>query len=148
MAPVILMLIALIAGILLPVQAGLNHKVSQQMGHTLWGALLSFLVGTLSIILYMVWTRVPVGLGQNARNLAPVYWLPGLIGAFFVSMAIVIVPRLGAALTFALVITGQMVSALLLDHFGLLGMEVKSINFLRLLGVLMLVGGVILIRKF
>jgi transporter family-2 protein len=58
------------------------------------------------------------------------------------------VPRLGVALTFSLIVAGQMLITLVLDHFGFLGVPVKEVSLMRILGVILITGGVVLIRKF
>ena len=60
----------------------------------------------------------------------------------------ILAPRLGVALTFVLVVAGQMMVSLIVDHYGLLGLPVKHINWQRLVGVALLVAGVLLIRRF
>jgi transporter family-2 protein len=57
-------------------------------------------------------------------------------------------PRLGAALTFSLIVAGQIVISVWLDHIGFLGAAPHHINLPRILGVLLIIGGVILVRKF
>ena len=61
---------------------------------------------------------------------------------------VILVPKLGAALTFALIIAGQMVISVILDHFGLIGLPVKVLSAGRVIGIVLLVVGVVLIRKF
>ena len=70
------------------------------------------------------------------------------MGAFFVSAVATSIPRLGVAMTFSLAIAGQMLITLFLDHFGFLGVPVKEISLVRVLGVTLITIGVILIRKF
>ncbi len=65
-----------------------------------------------------------------------------------VASTVTLVPRLSVALTFSLVIAGQMLITLVIDHFGLLGIAVKEINLPRFLGALLITIGVILIRRF
>ena len=74
--------------------------------------------------------------------------LGGLIGACYVSLIIVVVPRLGMAMAFSLLVGGQMALALLLDHTGWLGTAPHPLNLPRLAGAGMIVAGVALIRKF
>jgi transporter family-2 protein len=59
-----------------------------------------------------------------------------------------VVPRFGVALTFSLLIAGQMIATLPIDHFGFLGTPVREINLPRLLGVALVILGVILIRRY
>ena len=61
---------------------------------------------------------------------------------------VVLVPRLGVALTFSLIIAGQMLVTLVIDHFGLLGVPVKEVTLARIGGILLITAGVVLIRKF
>jgi transporter family-2 protein len=74
-------------------------------------------------------------------------WSGGLFGAIFIGLAVVLVPKLGAATFFALLITGQLVASVAFDHFGLLGLAQRSVDLPRLIGVALLIGGVILIRR-
>ena len=83
-----------------------------------------------------------------AKNAPPTAWLGGVLGAFFVASTVILLPRLGVALTFGLVVAGQMLITLFYDHFGLLGLDVKPMSFGRVIGVLLVIGGVILIRRF
>ena len=70
------------------------------------------------------------------------------MGAYFVTMTIVSVPRLGAMSVMALLIAGQMTMSLVMDHFGWLGIPSQPISPLRVLGALLLFVGVVLIRKY
>ena len=57
-------------------------------------------------------------------------------------------PRLGVAMTFSLIVLGQMLITLVIDHFGLLGVPVQQVTLSRVAGILLVIGGVVLIRKF
>ena len=111
-------------------------------------ALLSFLVGTIALFAYALLTGESISNLALAKNAPPIAWIGGLLGAFFVAAAVTLVPRLGVAMTFSLIIAGQMVVTLIIDHFGLLGVPVKEISFTRIAGILLITGGVILIRRF
>ena len=73
-------------------------------------------------------------------------WTGGFFGAAFILMAVVATPVLGAALMLAASIVGQLAAALVIDHYGLFGGSVVPISATRVLGVVLLAGGVILIR--
>jgi transporter family-2 protein len=70
-----------------------------------------------------------------------------LFGAIFIALSIITIPKLGGAAYIALLVTGQMVAALAFDHFRWLGIPQRPIDLPRLLGVALLVGGVVLIRR-
>lgn len=139
--------IALISGAFLPIQAGLNAKMGKAVESPVHASLISFAIGLVALLVYNFTTRnQPSWAGLKA---APWYaWTPGILGAFYVTAIIMAFPRIGAALTFGLVVAGQMLIAVLLDHFNILVAQQHSINVWRILGVLMIIGGVILIRKF
>jgi transporter family-2 protein len=144
----ILLLIALVAGMLAPLQAGLNGKMGRAIESPVYAALISFAVGTLVLFGYALATRIAF---TNIRQAADAHWsvwTAGFLGAFYVTAAIILTPRLGAALTFGLIVAGQLVMALFMDHFGILGVPVQSISWQRFVGIALITAGVVLIRKF
>ncbi|MBC7891427.1 MAG: DMT family transporter [Sphingobacteriaceae bacterium] len=147
-SPWFLLLLAVLIGAILPVQAGLNAQLARVAGNPVWSALISFGTGTLGLIAYLLVNRV--GLTTvTALRAAPWYlYLGGLLGAVYVTMILLLVSRLGVALTFGLTIAGQMLLSLVLDHFGLLGLPMQPVSAGRLAGVALLVVGVILIRRY
>jgi transporter family-2 protein len=72
----------------------------------------------------------------------------GLIGAQFLLVSLLAAPRLGVATTVAVLIAGQLAAALVVDHYGWLGVPRQPLGPLRLLGAALLVAGVVLIRRF
>lgn len=148
MGRIVFLAIALFAGALLPIQAALNSKMGKTINNPVAAAFISFVVGTIALFFYLLFTRQSFHFSMAYKQ-APWYaWLGGLLGTFYVAGSVIIVPRLGVALTFSLVVVAQLLVALVMDHFGLFGVTIKAINFYRILGVLFLIAGVILIRKF
>jgi transporter family-2 protein len=142
------MLMAACAGAILPIQAGLNAKMGKVLGDPVFASLVSFIVGTLVLLAYALITRVDLTqIGQAGNAHWPV-WTAGLLGAFYVTAVIILVPKIGVALTFGLVVSGQLGLSLAFDHFGLLGLPVHTINWQRLAGILLIITGVVLIRKY
>jgi bacterial/archaeal transporter family-2 protein len=140
-------LMAFIAGAILPIQAALNGKMGKVVHHPVVATFISFLVGTLALGLYLLLSKQPFSLGLTFKQ-APWYaWLGGVIGTFYVAGSIMLLPRLGVALTFGIVISGQLFISVLIDHYGWFGVAVRPINWYRLLGVLLLFMGVLLIRN-
>lgn len=140
-------LLAFVAGAILPIQGGLNAKMGKAIESPVYSSLISFVVGTFVLIGYVVITQQSV-VWSGVRNVPGVVWVAGLLGAFYVTVITLAFPRLGAALTFGLVVGGQMVIALLLDHFNVLVAQQQSINIWRVVGVILILAGVIIIRKF
>jgi len=144
---ILLLLLALAAGVLLPVQAGVNAQLRSVVGSPLTAALVSFLVGTAGLGTAAVIFRAPMAL-RAAWAVSPWWlWVGGLIGALYVVATIVLAPRLGAATLVAAVVAGQMIASLLLDQYGLLGFPTHPMNGLRVLGAALVIVGVILVQR-
>jgi transporter family-2 protein len=144
---ILLLLLALAAGVLLPVQAGVNAQLRSVVGSPLTAALVSFLVGTAGLGTAAVILRAPTAL-RAAWAVSPWWlWIGGLIGALYVVATIVLAPRLGAATLVAAVVAGQMIASLLLDQYGLLGFPTHPMNLLRVLGAALVIVGVILVQR-
>lgn len=142
------LLIALIAGALMPLQAGVNAQLSRWVGSPAAAALVSFAVGALGLSVYCALLRAQVPAWGVVASSPWWVWVGGLLGAVFVTAAASLAPRLGAATFISLTIAGQMLVSILLDQFGLVGFAERPATPLRLLGALLLVAGVLLIRKF
>ena len=142
------LLLALIAGAMMPTQAATNNKMAAFVDSPILAAFISFFVGTVALFIYVLATGTPLGNLASAKNAPPIAWVGGFMGAFFVTAAVTLVPRLGVAMTFSLIIAGQMMVALVLDHFGFLGLEQRPVTIPRILGILLITGGVVLIRRY
>lgn len=143
----LLVLIAFLAGVVAPVQAGVNAQLRAVAGHPAWAALASFSVGTLALLAYYTAARLPWPSPTSLARAPWWSWVGGLLGAFYVFSAVVVAPRLGAAVLIGLVIAGQLVASLVLDHFGLVGFARHPINPARVAGALCLLAGVVLIQR-
>jgi len=140
-------LLAFIAGAFLPIQGGLNNRFGKALESPVYASMISFVVGALVLIGYITVTRQDVVL--SGLKTAPAYlWLAGALGAFYVTVVIYAFPRIGPALTFSLVVAGQMVIAVILEHYNILVAHPHPISFMRILGILLVLTGVIVIRKF
>lgn len=141
-------LLALIAGTMIPTQAAINNKLVTYVHSPALSAFISFGVGLIALLIYTFVTGTPLGNLSLAKNAPPVAWLGGICGAFFVTAVILVVPRLGVALTFSILILGQMIATLPIDHFGFLESPISAINWQRILGIVLVVLGVFIIRRF
>lgn len=147
MLPILFIVIALLSGAAAAVQTGVNSQLRVYLNNPLQAGLVSFAVGTLVLAV----VALPQGTRWNFGEMVGFpwwVWIGGALGAFFVVTAILLVPRFGAATYLVLNLIGQMITALILDHYGLLGFPVQKISFLRALGAVFLVIGVVLIRRF
>ncbi len=141
-------LLALFAGGLIAIQAAVNARLGRELGNPFLGTLASFLVGTLAIALYCAATRAKLPSTETLLGIPWWAWIGGLLGAFFVTVVITTAPKLGVGTLVGLTVGGQLLMAVLLDHYGLLGLTRHPINPMRMLGVILLVAGVALLKRF
>ena len=142
-----LLLAAILVGIALPVQAGVNAQLRVGVGHPLFAALVSFAVGTLALLGLNLALRVPLPAGEAVTRLPWWHWIGGLLGACYIYLAILLAPRVGAATLVASIVAGQMATSLLLDHFGWVGYPQQPLTPTRAVGALLVIGGVLLIQR-
>jgi len=142
------LLLALVAGAMMPTQAAINNKLAGYVASPISAAFISFLVGTAGLFVYLLATGTSLNSLVNIKDAPPVAWIGGLLGAFFVASTVILAPRIGVAMTFSLIVAGQMLITLVLDHFGFLGLPVKEISLPRVGGILLIVAGVAIIRRF
>ncbi|MEO0652698.1 MAG: DMT family transporter [Planctomycetota bacterium] len=139
---------ALIAGFVVAIQPGINGQLRSHLGSPFQASTISFLVGFTTIL--SVSLIAGHGLPRPASLGSAPPWLylgGGVVGAFFVTTAILVAPRIGATYWVALVVLGQMASSVMLDHYGWLGFEKTSVSPGRLFGVGMIVLGVALVAR-
>ena len=140
--------LALVAGMAMPTQAAINSRLALSVESPIVAAFVSFAVGTLALFVYILLTGVPLNNLASAKGAPIIAWTGGFLGAFFVSVMVTVVPKIGVALAFSLAIGGQMLVTLLIDHFGWLNVPEKPINLWRVAGAALITIGVVLIRKF
>jgi bacterial/archaeal transporter family-2 protein len=140
-------ILVIVSGAVLPLQAGLNTKMGKAIDSPVWASLISFFVGVLALFAYALISKNSFQL-SGIKSVSLTTWLAGVFGAFYVVSVVTAFPKLGPALTFSLVVAGQLIISLLLDHFNILVAQQHSINIYRVLGMLLIIGGVLLIRKF
>lgn len=137
----------ILAGGATALQAPTNARLMTAVGSPVNAAFVSFAVGTavLGLMAVLFQTRPDM---VAARSLPWYAWIGGLYGVVFVIAATWGVPRLGVALTITLMVAGQLLISLILDHFGAFGAPQQPINLGRLAGVALVIGGVIMVRRF
>lgn len=137
--------IAFLVGALLPLQALVNARLGQLTFGPLFAALASFTVGTL--LLAAIWLANRPALTVSGLQAPPWWaWAGGAIGAVYVVAATALVPRLGTAALICLMVFGQLVGSLLLDHFGVLHAR-QPVDVAKLLGVVLVAAGVLLVVR-
>ena len=147
MNPTLIAILAVIVGgALTALQGPTNARLAGAVASPVNAALISFAVGTVALMILAAALHTRPDMAAT-RALPLAAWLGGLYGAVFVVAAAYAVPKLGVATTIVLMVAGQMMLSLILDHFGFMGVPKQPITLTRLAGVAMLIGGVLLVRK-
>ncbi len=141
----LLLACSIAVGCSLASQAGINAELRTHLASPVQAALVSFLLGTCTLGLIAM-TRGWVWFRTGAFATTPWWaWLGGVFGAFIVTMAIFLAPRLGALTLAITLICGQVIAALLLDRKGWLGYPKIPLSPPRLAGTIMMLLGVMLV---
>lgn len=139
-------LVAVVMGVVVAIQPGLNADVARRLGSPVGAAFLSIAISFAASLAYVVIAREPIGFSGLA-SLPWYLWLAGIIGFMFVVGGLWLAPVLGAALLFASIVAGQMIGATLADQFGFAGYQAQSLDPWRLAGIGLVLAGVIVFQR-
>ena len=134
-------LLGITAGFGISLQIGMNSQLRRVLGSAYSAALVSFLVGTTALIAMVLATRAPLPSRATFAAVPLWAWFGGLCGAFYVAISTIVAAELGAASLLALALAGQLAMALVIDHFGWLGLPENPITWVRLAGVGLVASG-------
>jgi bacterial/archaeal transporter family-2 protein len=139
------LLSALIGGAILPVQVALNTLLRRYVGEPMQVTFISYLAGTLASLVICTFAQYPVPALTTLSQTSWWMWIGGCLGTLYVWSTIFATPNIGAALTLGLTIAGQMIAALLLDHYGAIGLTKYTASPERITGVVLVILGVSLV---
>jgi transporter family-2 protein len=130
-------------GVLMTLQTAINTQLKEYLYSPIQAAFFSFLIGTIVLACIVLFQSHPKP-GLEELTAIPWYlWLGGLLGVYAISMSIYAAPKLGFLALTGLIIFGQIMMSMLVDHFGLLGSEKMPVNWQRLLGGVVIFIGVL-----
>jgi bacterial/archaeal transporter family-2 protein len=136
------------AGAVLPVQFGINAQLATWLDSPVRAAFVSFLTGAIVLAGAAALVFKPLPSVSRLGHAPWWVWLGGALGAFYVAGSIVAAPRLGATALIAVVIAGQSLASVVVDHFGWVGFEPKHVSPGRVLGMVLVGAGVAFVRMF
>ncbi len=140
---------AAFAGMLIPIQTGYNAQLGRALQGPIYSTIAVFIAGLVALAIFALVTQTQLPPASMAARAPFVSWFAGgLLGAIYIIMLTVLVPRLGAAPTVAFVVMGQLLCSTIIDHFGLLGFPEHAASPQRLAGLALIAGGVALVRLF
>jgi transporter family-2 protein len=140
-------LIAVVAGSANPFQSATNAELNKQLGQPVWAGITVYATGLLGMLAVQAFARQAF----PAAKLGGVHWwawIGGLISIVSTIAGLLLAQKMGSALFTGLSLTASVVTSVLLDQFGLVGMKQHSASPLRLLGCGLLIGGIWLVGSF
>ncbi|PKP70509.1 MAG: hypothetical protein CVT82_06870 [Alphaproteobacteria bacterium HGW-Alphaproteobacteria-4] len=140
------MIAAICVGVLVSAQPPLNAILSRALGS-------AYAATTISILVALVFSLVALAIaGTGASSVAALIQVPwwvylaGVVGAVFVGAGVVIAPVTGALLFFVCILTGQLLGAMIMDHFGAFGLIVREVSVPRLAGFGLVLAGALMVQ--
>lgn len=143
----LLYLLALGAGASVATQQVLNGNLRTALNSPAWAGLVSYAVGLVTMIVTVIALGERIPSWKTMAGVPWYAWSGGVFGGIFILLVILLLPSLGAATLFALVVAGQVLVAVTLDHFGAFGLTPHPIGAARLAGAALVIAGVFLIRE-
>ncbi len=147
MRDLLLMLVASMAAFVIPFQAIVNGRLGIALNNPLFAAFFSFLGGTVALSILLLVTTPGIPSWPQDATIPWYLFIGGLFGVVFVTTVLVVTPKIGPANVLAATVVGQLFMAIIIDHFGILGVPVIPVSLPRVLGCLMLLGGLLLIQS-
>ena len=139
---------AIIIGLIGGVAVGIQSPMAGAMGQKIGGTASSFIVHLSGAILSGVFLFMRGGEKIRDWQTLPWYMLfAGIFGLILYQTISVTLPRLGSTMMITLVIIGQLMTGMVIDHFGLMGVVVRPIDLPRILGLIVLLAGGYLISR-
>jgi transporter family-2 protein len=139
--------LALITGALIPVQAATNALFSRNIGNPYVTGLMVFLVGLAGMLVFVLLSRANLPSLEQLKAAPMSGYMGGLIVATYVIMITILAPRIGVAPAIGLIVTGQILCAVAIDHFGLFNVSVRAVDLKRIAGMVLMIFGVYLVMK-
>ena len=128
-------------------QLGMNAQLRHSFGHGMVGALINFLVGTVALTTLVLLARLPLPTVAIVKEVPSWAWLGGILGAVIVTTTAIAGRELGALYIAALIVSGQLLMSLVLDHFGWFGLPVRPFTMAKAIGSVLLVVSLILFKE-
>lgn len=142
-----LILAAVITGAVVPFQAGANAALGRTLGHPLWGTLVSLCVSFACIVPVMVLAKVQAPTLSYLAQAPRWIWIGGVVGVVYITAALMLAPKLGAAGFITAVIAGQMLASLIIDQWGLVGLPQQSVSWSRVAGLALILLGLLIMQS-
>jgi len=144
----LLLAVAFCVGAVITMQVGTNTRLKEAFGEAMPAVIISSMLGVVILAVATLVSRTPWPSVARLAGAPWWAWLGGLLGAVYAVATVLLARRLGAATLTAVVVTGQLVCSVALDHFGALGFTEHALSAGRMVGCLLMIAGFVLISRF
>ncbi|MFN8160013.1 MAG: DMT family transporter [Solirubrobacterales bacterium] len=137
------LLATIVVGALVTLQPPVNSELGRRtgdLGAAFVSVSVTFAILGVAMLLFGDFSSL-----SRLRGVPLIYLTGGIYGALFVAATLVTVRYLGAGVTIAVLVAVQLIVAAMLDHFGLLGLDVVALSPARVIGICVLIAGTILV---
>jgi transporter family-2 protein len=141
------MAVTAFVGALLALQVGMAGTMRGHVGSPMAAALVNFAVGTLFLVVAVALGRGSLAGIAHAGSAPWWAWGAGILGGLYITASAALGSTLGGATFIALIVAGQMIAALALDHYGLLGFPVRPLDAWRVGGAMLVICGMFLLAR-
>lgn len=139
--------LALLAGAAIGLQAGMNAQLGVLLKSPLLSAAITFIVACCCVLIVVMITARQFPSLANVQSVPIHLWFSGAISAFGVASFYFLIPRMGVGPMMSFALTGQLLIAMLVSHFGWFDLPIKSITLTKCFGMLAMIAGIVLINK-
>jgi transporter family-2 protein len=133
-------LIAFIVGLVIAANLAMNADVGDKIGNPRAGSAVFWVIG--AVVAVIIWlasaNRSAI---KDIKNVNPLLLLAGALGAALVLVIAILIPKIGAGSTNVLMLTGQVIAGIVIGHMGIWGSAVEPITALKMVGVVIMIGG-------
>jgi len=138
--------LAILVGAAIPIQTGINTRLARHLGVTLLSSAVSFAIGTIGLVLAVALTGTRLPIAATAASQPWWVWIGGVCGLVFLTMNMVLMPRIGASATVILPLFGQVLGGLAIDALGAFDTTSRPLTIGRVLGVVLVAIGALFVN--
>ena len=132
--------LTLFLGVILAVHLAMNARVGEAVGNARMANALFWCIGAVMAVIVGFTAWEPEVLSR-IKDINPLLLTAGALGALLVFAIAALIPKVGAGSLFILLLSGQVVTAVVLSHFGWLGSPLEPISLIKIVGVVLMIGG-------
>lgn len=143
---IVLIAMGVLTGAMVPLQLAFNGQLGVALKGPVIASFFVFATGVLATGLVLILARSPLPDLGTLRAVPLTAWVGGILATLYILAVVYLVPKLGVGSAAVLIVAGQLVTALILDHLGAFGMQQVTISAMRLAGAGLVVAGAALIK--